>query len=393
MASSSSSTLTTKLGRKRRVFLSFSGEDTRVGFTSHLHAALERRNILTFIDDDLKRGEEISDSLVKAIEGPMISVDPFDVRKQSGSFGNAFTELVTRKTLETEEERCFRAALNEATNISGHDSRKIESESKFIEEIVKDIFNKLSKMFSIHPMNLVGIDERLRKIESFLEMESQDVRIELAYSIASEESENPRKRSRLVDPEDIYNVLKKRKCFPRRINSKNIKRLSLRDCSNIKKGTKISRDMEVVDLSRTAIQELQQSFGDVRAELFLSGCSHIAKFPEISGNMRKLCLDGTSIEEVPSSIQFLSNLRQIQPAFLKKMSGDFYSLYSSSFGEGPGDETSYEDLRDDEKGQKLPNPRPDSLFFPIVNLELVTPSPNLTWCEEGILNHPNICLR
>jgi hypothetical protein len=53
-------------------------------------------------------------------------VDPSDVRKQSGSSGDAFAQLVKRKALEMEEEQCFRAALNEAANISGHDSRKIE---------------------------------------------------------------------------------------------------------------------------------------------------------------------------------------------------------------------------------------------------------------------------
>ncbi|CAK7322776.1 unnamed protein product [Dovyalis caffra] len=248
---SSSSTSTTKLGRKHHVFLSFRGEDTRVGFTSHLNAALERKNILTFIDDDLKRGDEISDSLVKAIEGSKLSViifsqlyasskwcldelvkilesrklrgqivipifyqvDPSDVRKQSGSFEEAFAELVQSKALGMEEERCYRAALKEAANISGHDSRKFGSESKFVEKIVKEIFNKLCKMFPIHTMNLVGTDKRIREIESLLKMglEMHDLLQAMACSIVSKESENPRKRSRLVDPEDIYRVLKKRK--------------------------------------------------------------------------------------------------------------------------------------------------------------------------------------
>ncbi|CAK7322755.1 unnamed protein product [Dovyalis caffra] len=154
-------------------------------------------------------------------------VDPSDVRKQSGSFGDAFAELVKRKALAMEEKQSFGAALNEAANISGHDSRKFESESKFIEEIVKDILDKLCKMFPSHSTNLVGIDEHIRKIESLLNMESQDVRIvgiwgmggigmhdllqEMAYSIVYEESENPGERSRLFDPEDVYHVLKENK--------------------------------------------------------------------------------------------------------------------------------------------------------------------------------------
>jgi hypothetical protein len=51
------------------VFLSFRGEDTRHNFTAHLHHALLQKGINTFIDDDeLKKGEEISSALLKAIE-------------------------------------------------------------------------------------------------------------------------------------------------------------------------------------------------------------------------------------------------------------------------------------------------------------------------------------
>ena len=59
------------------VFLSFRGEDTRNGFTSHLHQALCDKGINTFIDNDLHRGEEISQELVRAIESSMISVIVF----------------------------------------------------------------------------------------------------------------------------------------------------------------------------------------------------------------------------------------------------------------------------------------------------------------------------
>ena len=56
------------------VFLSFRGEDTRNGFTGHLCKALCDNGIYTFIDDDLQRGEEISEELLKTIERSMISV-------------------------------------------------------------------------------------------------------------------------------------------------------------------------------------------------------------------------------------------------------------------------------------------------------------------------------
>ena len=54
---------------KYEVFLSFRGVDTRRGFTDHLYAALKRKGILTFRDDEeLERGKSISLELLKAIE-------------------------------------------------------------------------------------------------------------------------------------------------------------------------------------------------------------------------------------------------------------------------------------------------------------------------------------
>ncbi|KDO36454.1 hypothetical protein CISIN_1g037311mg [Citrus sinensis] len=60
--------------KKYDVFVSFRGEDIRDNFTSHLYSALARQNIQTFIDDQLNRGDEISESLVKAIKASAISV-------------------------------------------------------------------------------------------------------------------------------------------------------------------------------------------------------------------------------------------------------------------------------------------------------------------------------
>ncbi|KAI5312326.1 hypothetical protein L3X38_041499 [Prunus dulcis] len=56
------------LEEKYDVFLSFSGVDTRNIFTSHLHAALLRKKIVTYIDYKLERGNEIGPALLEAIE-------------------------------------------------------------------------------------------------------------------------------------------------------------------------------------------------------------------------------------------------------------------------------------------------------------------------------------
>ena len=155
MASSSSSS--NPRNNKHDVFLSFSGEDTRDNFTSHLYSALCQKGIETFIDDQLNRGDEISQSLLDTIEASSISiiifsekyassgwcldelskvldcrkvyaqivipvfyrVDPSHVRKQIGSFGVSFSKL---KEKFPEKMQRWRSALTEAANLSGFDS-------------------------------------------------------------------------------------------------------------------------------------------------------------------------------------------------------------------------------------------------------------------------------
>lgn len=163
MASSSSSPSHSSMFAqgKYNVFLSFRGEDTRANFTSHLYAALCQKQIQTFIDDDgLKRGDEISPALLKAIEESNISViifskdyassrwcldelvkileckkfkrqivipvfynvNPSDVRHQTGSFKEAFVKHEEYFKGKIEKLQRFRTALTEASNLSGWSS-------------------------------------------------------------------------------------------------------------------------------------------------------------------------------------------------------------------------------------------------------------------------------
>ncbi|BFG41640.1 hypothetical protein CerSpe_279140 [Prunus speciosa] len=139
------------------VFLSFRGEDTRFNFTDHLHSNLTRKGIRTFIDDGLKRGEEISPALLRAIEESKISiivfsenyasskwcldelvkilesketreqmvwpvfykVDPSDVRHQRGSFGQALADYECEFKDDMEKVQRWRRTLTKAANLSG----------------------------------------------------------------------------------------------------------------------------------------------------------------------------------------------------------------------------------------------------------------------------------
>jgi hypothetical protein len=146
------------------VFLSFRGEDTRKTFTDHLYTALVHAGIHTFRDDDeLPRGNHISTELLKAIQESRVSivvfsqgyassswcldelveilhckntigqillpifydVNPSDVRKQTGTFAEAFARHEDRFQSEMERVHKWRAALTEAANYSGWDLQNI----------------------------------------------------------------------------------------------------------------------------------------------------------------------------------------------------------------------------------------------------------------------------
>ncbi|KAK9200079.1 hypothetical protein WN944_015274 [Citrus x changshan-huyou] len=226
MASSSSSSspshpysslsLMNPQNNKYDVFLSFSRAETRDSFTSHLRSALCQKSIETFIDDQLIRGDDISESLPDTIAASSISiiifseryassgrclnellkileckhnygqivipvfyrVDPLHVRKQIGIFGDSFLELEERFPEKMER---WRSALTEAANLPGFDSHVFRNESELIKKVVNDILEKLPKELSCNNNNhlpevlscnnknhLVGVESKVGEIESLL---------------------------------------------------------------------------------------------------------------------------------------------------------------------------------------------------------------------------------
>ena len=142
---------------KYEVFLSFKGEDTRYNFADHLYAALKQKGIITFRDEEeLKRGKSIS-KLFEAIEESQIAiiifsknyasskwcmkelakinecrkeiglivmpifynVEPSDVKKQTGTFEQAFIDHQKCFEVNMKEVETWRTALKEVANISG----------------------------------------------------------------------------------------------------------------------------------------------------------------------------------------------------------------------------------------------------------------------------------
>ncbi|CAN0891152.1 TMV resistance protein N, partial [Linum grandiflorum] len=217
-SSSSDSNSSASVVHKYDVFLSFRGADTRENFTSHLYSALQGRRVLTYIDDvRLRRGEDISDSLLKAIEESKMAVvvlsenyadsgwcldelvqimrcrkrfgqvvypvffrvDPSDVAEQRRSYAAAMKKH-RKSALTRGKVEIWKKALVAAADLSGWDSLVIKTEAELVRTIVANILTTLNQMSpSLQFTGLVGAESRVKQIESLLSMDSSstDTRI------------------------------------------------------------------------------------------------------------------------------------------------------------------------------------------------------------------------
>ncbi|XP_062173086.1 disease resistance protein RPV1-like [Alnus glutinosa] len=208
------------------VFLSFRGEDTRNNFTSHLYAALDKKGIKTFRDnDELERGKPIRPELLTAIEESRFAViilsrnyasstwcldelekivecmkkteltvlpvfygvNPSYVRKHRRStcfwmnrrstYAQAFAKHQKQFKENREKVQRWRDALIEVADASGWHV-KDRPEAEVIEEIVVEILDKLNSI--VRPIvsdDLFGIESRVDKmLNSYLGIGVDDVR-------------------------------------------------------------------------------------------------------------------------------------------------------------------------------------------------------------------------
>ncbi|RXH97808.1 hypothetical protein DVH24_010133, partial [Malus domestica] len=171
--------------KKYHVFISFRGEDTRRTFTSHLHAALLEKKITTYVDDKLKRGDEIAPALVKAIEKSELSVIIFSKDYASSTW--CLDELV--HILECKEKHgqlvipIFYETLPSDVRkqrgsyaldpLEQRFENSIDKVRKW-RKVVEDILTKLCHESSCDLEGLVGIESRIKQIESLLGIHSQD---------------------------------------------------------------------------------------------------------------------------------------------------------------------------------------------------------------------------
>ncbi|XP_048133487.1 TMV resistance protein N-like [Rhodamnia argentea] len=203
MASSSSSS--SNLKRYYHVFLSFRGTDVRDSFLSHLYAGLDQRGIHTFMDnEELRKGEQISPALMKAIEESRIAVIVFTKNYASSTW--CLEELA--KIMECKEQRdlevfplfykveprevrtprkSYEKAMDKHESKFRKGSGKVKRWKKALLDAVlivdeAELIQRIVEELSIHlqraPLHVakypVGVDSQVQEVISLLEKETGD---------------------------------------------------------------------------------------------------------------------------------------------------------------------------------------------------------------------------
>ncbi|KAF8015726.1 hypothetical protein BT93_H1297 [Corymbia citriodora subsp. variegata] len=220
--SSSSSSSSTSSSSEAKwpfdVFINFRGEDVRYGFVTDLHKCLIHGGINAYIDsEDLRRGDEISPALMRAIDESRIAVlvfsenyassrwcldelvkvmecrrlkkqrvlpvfykvEPGDIRGLRGSYGDALTGHEKKFGQDSERVKKWKQALIEAVDLSGwhYVDGQSQDETKFIERIVKEISTIVRRVPLSVAKYPIGVGCRVEKVMSLLSMGSNDVRM------------------------------------------------------------------------------------------------------------------------------------------------------------------------------------------------------------------------
>ncbi|KAI3796644.1 hypothetical protein L1987_39322 [Smallanthus sonchifolius] len=197
------------------VFMSFRGEDTRNGFTSHLYDALTRNDIRTYKDDKtLEIGRPIASEFLEAIETSAIAVvvlsrefatskwcleeiakiaeclkrgklivipifyhvSPSDVRHQSNCFAQGFADHEADPAIATQKVDTWRAAFGQVGAISGLHVTQDMDEAEVVRKIVSKILRDMPGPMPLDlPNSLVGIKSRVDEVKRILRMESSEV--------------------------------------------------------------------------------------------------------------------------------------------------------------------------------------------------------------------------
>ncbi|KAK2632970.1 hypothetical protein EUGRSUZ_L00809 [Eucalyptus grandis] len=194
------------------VFVSFRGTDVRNNFLRDLYAALKQEGIYTFVDsEELRKGEQISPALMRAIEESRVTiiifsedyasspwcldelakimeckaqkelivlpvfykVEPREVRRGRKGYGIAMTKHEKDPEKDQKSVETWKKVLFEAGSLSGWACNDGD-EAEVIQSIVKELLIHLERT-PLHVAEYpVGIDSRVEKIISLSQKKLDD---------------------------------------------------------------------------------------------------------------------------------------------------------------------------------------------------------------------------
>ncbi|RVW62612.1 TMV resistance protein N [Vitis vinifera] len=142
-------------------------------------------------DEELPRGEEIAPELLKAIEESRSAIIVFSKTYAHSKW--CLEELVKimkckeeREQMNADEERKekirkWKTALRQASNLAGYDA-KDRYETELIDKIIENVPRSFPKTLAVTE-NIVGMDYRLERLISLLEIGLNDVRMVGVYGL------------------------------------------------------------------------------------------------------------------------------------------------------------------------------------------------------------------
>ncbi|XP_004289231.1 PREDICTED: TMV resistance protein N-like [Fragaria vesca subsp. vesca] len=302
------------------VFLSFRGVDTRKNFTGYLYTYLVQKGINTFIDDEeLRKGEEISSSLLKAIQESKISilifsenyasswwcldelveilkckelnqqlvwpvfykVDPSDIRYQKGKYGEALAkhERIFKDNMDKVQR--WRRALKEAANFSGWTFFDGRHEPNFTSKIAEEISAQVSKRSCLNVAKYpVGIESRVQDLLELLDVGGSDVRIVGIWGIGG--------IGKTTIAKELFNSFRHKFegwCFLANVRAASVPHQGLVQLqNNLLNEILGGQKMEMTDADR-GIQVIKDRLGSKRVFLVLDDVNELNQLDKLAGGL------------------------------------------------------------------------------------------------------------
>ncbi|RYR71911.1 hypothetical protein Ahy_A02g006120 isoform A [Arachis hypogaea] len=333
---------------KHDVFVSFRGIDIRTSFLSHLTKDLHRNQIDFFVDDEkLHPGDEISPTLLRAIEQSYISlvifskhyassrwcmeelvkiiecmeqykrivipvfynVDPSHVRHQKGILAEAFD--VHKERYEEEIMQSWKSVLKKTANLSGiHYPSKYRTNRRYCQEY----FGEIVASFNLVSLTNLDLGGCIKLVElpdlskatklKRLNLKGCENLCQLHPSILS-----------IQTLEGLYlDGCKKLKSVKGNIYLKSLKTLRVRMCSRLEEFSVSSEKLTASCFSLLRIKSLPNEFccSIYLRYLFLFQCRELIELPHNIKTLSRLvtldvrgCCSLRSIPELPPSIEVL----------------------------------------------------------------------------------------